>query len=311
MHSHPISRRTFLGASGALLLGRAAIGGQTENATVVAVKTPRLLSGNSPDLKGIQAALSLGIRRLTRQEDASAAWRSLFTPADVVGIKLNHIGAEQMPGNAEIARALAEALLAAGVPERQIIVIEGGETIGGVRADSEPDPETFRVRETRLWFKKYMTKQISALINVPLLKHHSIAGVSLGLKNLSHGTIWNPSHFHQDHCDPAIAEIVALPPIRGKLRLTICNALFGLAEKGPYVTDAKWLWRESSLLMSTDAVALDAVGLEIIGRQRGILGLPPFEATDARPTHIATAGRMGLGVADPARVRIEAICNVP
>jgi len=149
--------------------------------------------------------------------------------------------------------------------------------------------------------KKYLTEQVTALINVPLLRDHNIAGVSIGLKNISHGTIANPWNFHDNNCDPYIADINALPVIKEKRKLTICNALRAVFENGP---DAHplWTWNFGALFLSTDPVALDAVGLRIITDKRREKGRPPLERVGRPPTYIRTAKQRGLGEADSSSI---------
>lgn len=300
-----ISRRRFLCASGALLLVPRLLHAEAGKSAVVEIKTSRLSEGDGPNEDAIRKAISLGVRKVANEERAPDAWRRLFTPTDVIGIKFNHVAAGELRGNAEIARAIVAELFEAGIPDRQVVVIEGEQVRGTTRANPEGDLATFRACDRPVRFKKYMTQQVTALINIPLLKHHCIAGVTLGLKNMSHGTIWNPSDFHHNHCDPAIAEINALAPLRDKLRLTICNALYGLADGGPYVKDTRFVWRESALLLSTDVVALDSVGLGMIRARRRAMGLPTLEEAGVPPAHIKTAAKQGLGRIAADRVQLD------
>jgi len=305
MHKPTICRRSFLCVSGAFALSPWAARAEERKSTVAEIRSPALLNNGVPSFEHIRTAISLGVRELAGTGKAADAWRSLFSPTDTIGIKFNHVAGKELHGNAEIARALVSELVDGGISAKQILIIEGEHIRGTTRANPEADPARFDACGKRLWFRKYMTQQITALINVPLLKHHAIAGVSLGLKNLSHGTIWNPSHFHRDHCDPAIGSIVSLPPLRDKLRLTLCNALFGLADEGPYAVNEKLMWKPSAILMSRDVVALDTVGLGILRARRRPMGLPTLEEADQPPKHIATAARIGLGIADPAGIQIK------
>jgi len=42
---------------------------------------------------------------------------------------------------------------------------------------------------TRSYAARFITQQVTKLINVPVLKSHNAAGVTLALKNLSHGLV--------------------------------------------------------------------------------------------------------------------------
>ena len=58
------------------------------------------------------------------------------------------------------------------------------------------------------------------------------------------------------------------------------------------------------LLLATDLVAVDTVGLGIVEDLRKQRGLPPLAKEDLHPTYLATASKLGLGVSDPARIEV-------
>ncbi len=68
------------------------------------------------------------------------------------------------------------------------------------------------VRISRIW-----TEEVDSVINLGLLKDHSIAGVTIALKNISHGVVSHPEIFHDDSCDPFIAAINSIPIIKDKI----------------------------------------------------------------------------------------------
>ena len=65
------------------------------------------------------------------------------------------------------------------------------------------------------------------VVSLPVLKDHNLAGVSLGMKNFF-GAIHNPNKYHDNHCDPFVAEVFDVPLVRQKHRLTVIDALRGL-----------------------------------------------------------------------------------
>ena len=71
------------------------------------------------------------------------------------------------------------------------------------------------------------------MINVPFIKTHNIAGMTCGLKNLSHALVKHPAHYHANGCSPFIGDIVAADPIRKKLKLTIVDAFRVVFQGGP------------------------------------------------------------------------------
>jgi uncharacterized protein (DUF362 family) len=98
------------------------------------------------------------------------------------------------------------------------------------------------------------------LINMPLLRTHSMAGVTLSLKNHL-GSTNNPSAFHNGllGTSPAGNSLVQLnshPFIKDKLLLVVADALYGLNQGGPggYPN-----LQSNSIFFSQDPVAVDSV----------------------------------------------------
>ncbi len=67
-------------------------------------------------------AFAAGMKELTGEKSEAAAWASLFSPGDVVGIKINCLGAPRVSSSVESLRAVAAGLVSAGVKENDIIV---------------------------------------------------------------------------------------------------------------------------------------------------------------------------------------------
>ena len=108
------------------------------------------------------------------------------------------------------------------------------------------------------------------------------AGVTLALKNLSHGLVNNVSRSHSTHatnaCNTFIPAIVALPQIRERVVLNVLDGLKAVYQGGPSA-NPKFTWPYGSLFFATDPVAMDEVGWEIIDAKRADVGLPPVAAT--------------------------------
>ncbi len=252
----------------------------------------------------LKEMLEQGLGAVTDTSSSKDAWHSLLTEDDIIGMKLNGLQSQGLRTNPPMTRALLASLVDAGFKPQRIVLIEAEP--GAVEAKTRPLLEGLDEQVTDFGsgsdkFKKYLTEQVTALINVPLLRDHNIAGVSIGLKNLSHGTIANPWNFHDNNCDPYISDINALAVIKEKRKLTICNALRAVFENGPDANPL-WTWNLGGLLFSTDPVALDAVGLHIITEKRREKGRPPLERVGRPPTYIQTAEQRGLGAADLSKV---------
>jgi hypothetical protein len=68
------------------------------------------------------------------------------------------------------------------------------------------------------------------------------------------------------------------------------------------MVDAQYLLPYRSLILATDAVALDQVGLEILEQIRREKKLPSLWKTSSPPKYLTTAGRMGLGESDLRKI---------
>ena len=144
-------------------------------------------------------------------------------------------------------------------------------------------------KTTRL--SNILEKDCTALINLPCLKSHRLAGVTGALKN-HYGSIDNPREFHDnDCCNPGAAEINNIPAIRDRHRLVVCNALMGLWEGGPRWNPA-YMWMEGSLIIGEDPVAVDAVMLQMIDAKRQEAGYP---VVAPRAGHLQLSEQIGLG----------------
>ena len=159
------------------------------------------------------------------------------------------------------------------------------------------------MRISRIW-----TEEVDSVINLGLLKDHSIAGVTIALKNISHGVVSHPEIFHDDSCDPFIAAINSIPIIKDKIKLHICNGILGLYEGGP-MPEKRHVWSNNGIILSKDPVALDTIGMHIIEGKRKERELPSLFNCPNLPKHIETAGRYGLGVSDLNLINHKSIVN--
>jgi hypothetical protein len=207
-----------------------------------------------------------------------------------------------------------------------------------------PDADPKDDRRFRSHLTTIVSRKIDKLITVPVLKDHRSSGVTLALKNLSHGLVNNVSRSHiikrhhppqerganLNQCGTFIPAMASLPKTRAKAVLHILDGLVATWEGGPKIDNKTFAtWPYSSLLFATDPVALDHIGWEIIDRKRVAEGWPviaemgldartgvvqvagkpyPEELHIRQPQHIPLAETLGLGVFDRDRIehrRIE------
>jgi uncharacterized protein (DUF362 family) len=129
------------------------------------------------------------------------------------------------------------------------------------------------------------------IINVPVAKHHSLATVTLGLKNMMGvmGGNRGQIHFRLPECLVDLNRRVAT-------RLTVIDATRILLRNGPSGGNLEDVRNVGKIFASADIVAADTVAAH------AIFGLKSGEVA-----HIRMAGEAGLGAADPGRIRVTEV----
>lgn len=258
----------------------------------------------------IQQMLDASIVALTGLNDARAAWAVLFDPSERIAIKVNTIDASSFWTHVPLVLAVTERLQEVGVPPEQIIIFDrydyelknAGYTINrdgpGVRCyGTETDYTTDWTVMDRTVGLSNILLSCDALINMPILKTHSISGFTFAMKN-HYGTFDRPRSFHHG-IGRAIPELNALPPIRDRTRLIIGDALT-VCVRGWHKA-VTW----GSILMSFDPVAHDTIGLQVIGEVLASEELSPSEATvDRSSAWLSNGAELGLGTNDPDNIEL-------
>jgi uncharacterized protein (DUF362 family) len=331
-HLATTSRRDFLKqcATGAALLGAAGkvpLLAAAEQAAapaksrVVIARDPMLRgSGTTVDSSRVLSLLDRGMQSLFNLDHPAEAWKKLVRPGETVGLKVNTLGGRGLSSSVQLVEAICERLQEAGIKARDIIVWDRDsdemeragfrisaadnrpQCFGTDRVGFEDDLETYGSIGSRL--SKILTQRCNVLINVPILKDHDGAGVTIALKNM-YGVIHNPNKYHPTGCDPYVADLNMLPAIRSKMRLTICDATTACYEAGPGYKP-QYAWQHNALILSQDPVALDYTGWQIIERKRAEKKLKTLEADGRLPRYIATAAdaQHRLGTNDPRRIDV-------
>ena len=89
---------------------------------VVSVACRDMLAETKYNPAAVGRAFEAGMKELTGEKTAAAAWSSLFSPDDVVGIKINCLGAPRVSSSVESVNAVVAGLKSVGVRENNIIV---------------------------------------------------------------------------------------------------------------------------------------------------------------------------------------------
>jgi uncharacterized protein (DUF362 family) len=331
------TRREFLGRITAAAAG-AAVGsivtpgcakepaGQTRGADPaprVAIARDDALTGGAVDAHAdlLHKLLDAAVQKVTGDANAASAWRKLFKAGDRVGIKVNALG---LPTRPAVVDAIVAGLLLAGVSPQNVIIWDRFDTelasagfklnksTAGVQCRGTDAERTGGGYQKNIessgrigsCFSKIVAEEVDALICVPVLKDHNLAGASLGMKNF-YGAIHNPNKYHSNNCDPFVADVVAHRFIGPKWRLTVCDGTRAQYNAGPARNPA-FAWPFGGLIVGADFVAVDAVAADLIDAHRKTKGLKTLAEDNRPPKHIATAAARGLGVADLGKIeRVE------
>jgi len=288
-----VSRRKFMeetarAAAGAAL-GASAIGGllaappppeekkppgaTKARAKVILVRDPKVVTAaGGVDMAVAARMLDDAVCALTGAEKPAKAWRQIFGPKDLVGIKTN--GWRNLPTPPEVEEALRNKMVLCGVPPASVRLTDHG-------------------ARTELG-------SCTALLNVRPARTHHWAGMGSCIKNYIM-FVEEPSAYHSDSCAD-LGAIWNLPIVKGKTRLNILLALtpqfYG---RGPHNFDPRHVWTYGGMFVSKDPVAADALGAELLRLKRiEFFG----EDKPITPTkHIEYAEtRHGIGVADLKRI---------
>ena len=259
---------------------------------------------------------------MTSLMGGSSPWSQWAKPDRTISIKVNSI-TSQAYTHPEVAGAVAEALVKGGAKASRVTVWDrdnrglrdSGYTIdttakGGYRCmGTDALPSGGPARKTAVIATKHkitfspLLTDADVLISVAALKDHSMAGVTLSLKN-NFGMIHDPEPLHGkvkdgSACEPGISELAAHKEVKGRLELAAIDALVGVCEGGPGTAAQKHAFRYAGILVSRDPVALDRQGLAIIEARRAKLGLPSLAKrttpNPSPPKHIDNAAKLGVG----------------
>jgi hypothetical protein len=281
-----LSRRDFVKGAGCAALGFAlGLPVFAEEEVEQAAKTRVVLVRHKEavDAKGkvhaeiIQQMMDDAVVALLEEQDPKDCWRKMITPKDIVGIKSNEWG--NLPTPPELEKAIEVRVREVGVPEKHIAIDDRG-VLG------HP-----------------VFQKATALVNVRPLRTHAWSGVGSLIKNYIMFSP-EPPKYHPDSC-ANLATLWELPAVKGKTRLNILVLLTPLFHgSGWHHFDPTFVWPYRGLLMGTDPVAVDSVGLRIFqAKRRAYFGEDRPLSPPAH--HIVLADKKyHLGTSDPAKIEL-------
>ncbi|MBC7186790.1 MAG: DUF362 domain-containing protein [Calditrichaeota bacterium] len=144
--------------------------------------------------------------------------------------------------------------------------------------------------ELKSWLFYRDAVEADVLINVPVLKSHSVSGLTIGLKNLM-GILGGDRGQLHHRFDKKIVDINTVV----RPQLTLLDATRVLLRNGPQGGNLRDVQQMDTVVAGVDRVAVDAYGAVLFGRDPAQLGF------------LVEAQRRGLGVLDVKRLRVEKV----
>jgi hypothetical protein len=321
---------------------------------VIAVSHPAVLVSNVYQSGPVEAVMDRGMRELTGAPAWTDAWRVFFEPSDVVAIKVCPVGGRGIcsdglvlnriidglrqagvkPGNIFVYNRYRREMFEAGIPQwlpQGVRLTWASEAYNRVQHDIEgydrdnfvelalalPGQDIREEKVRRSYVARLLSTQVNKVVNLPALKQHDASGVTITLKNLSHGFVNNVERSHATPSMNAtgtfIPAVLNLPVFREKVVLHIVDGVRGLWEGGPGGR-AQFIWGHRTMYFGTDPVALDKTGWKAIDAKRAEKGLAPVAEAKANQfnrfsfpqvEHIELSGILGLGEFDDAKIDVR------
>ena len=310
-------------------------------ARVVVVEDPAAIVAYQPQREVLRRMVDRGLTNLTGQPTPEAAWRSLVSTQEVVGIKVHAAPGALSGTRPAVVEALISSLLTAGHPPERVVIwdkqmahlrqagfvdlaarqgvrvaaaFEAGydtnefyeNAILGqvVHGDVDFDQQGQSLSR-RSYVSRLVSRELTKIISVVPLLNHNHTGVSGHLAGLALGSVDNTLRFTGDAGRLAVAvpEICALPLLGDRVVLSVTDAL--LAQ---YYGEERTLLHYSAVLnqlwFSTDPVALDVLAISELEHQRELADRPAVKTSLAL---YQNAELLQIGVSDLKQVLVERV----
>ncbi|MBN1340066.1 MAG: DUF362 domain-containing protein [Bacteroidales bacterium] len=192
--------------------------------------TPERAANTNPDLIGriIKHCFDAGAKEVFVFDNTCDAWNKCYISSGLEEAA-KQAGARVVPGNSESYYHEVD------IP-------------GGVRLKKA------KVHELIL--------ESDVFINVPVLKHHSSADLSIAMKNLM-GAVWDRMFWHKNDLHQCIADYSTYK----RPDLNIVDAYRVMMQNGPRGVSVNDVVEYKTLLVSTDIVAIDAAASKVFGKE--------------------------------------------
>ena len=190
----------------------------------------------------------------------------------------------------------------------------------------------FGEEDTRSNMMRLVSQRLTKIVNIPNMKDHGAVGATGCLKNVAYGCFSNVARSHsrgQTHTRTAVGTFASVEPLRSRCVLQIMDGIHAVWHGGPFAKTTRYVFHPRRILFGTDPVAIDRLLLDVIDDKRKAEGAisiwdrspehlkfnnagardddPNVNILIREPGHVEYAARLGLGVADLARIRVEEI----
>ncbi len=287
---------------------------------VIVVKWPAEKASKGLDTKSYKIMLEAGLTSLFDGISLKTAVDKLF-PGGIIGMKTNCLARKFNSTPVALTDALSDILIDKDIKENNIVVWErtnyeleqagyklnasafGRRCLGTDSNGIGYSRDFYGAGDVNSLVSGILTDMVDHNINVPVLKDHSIAGLSGCLKNM-YGAIHNPNKYHGNNCNPYAAHVSQLEPIKSRNRLSVIDATRVQYNFGPGY-DSRYIEYFGGLIISIDSVAADRIGLEIVETFRKTGKLPSLKDSGRPADYLQTAEEIGLGIADLQKIELK------
>jgi hypothetical protein len=321
------------------------LGGPPARARVVQVEHAGATMAYEAQPPVVQDMVRRGMLQWTGKTDLRAAWLSVVSPKDVVGLKVYCLPGASSGTRPAVAEAVVQGLLQAGLPSSNIVIWDkhlldlrtagyaaladryrvrlAGSAEAGydekVAYTSNPLLGTLVAGDLEFdlrgatsgrnsYVSKLVTSNMTKIISIAPLLNHNLAGVCGHLYSPSMGSVDNTARFEfsAQRLAQAVPEIYALAALSDHVALNITDALI-CQYQGEQTSRLHDSTELNQIWISNDPVALDTLGIQELDRERQARNI---ESHGDNPELYQNAALLQLGVGDPAKIKLEVVKEV-
>ncbi len=316
-------------------------GNPPARATVVQVEHPGATMAYEAQPLIVRDMVRRGMLKWTGKTDLKAAWLSVVSPRDVVGLKVYSAPGANSGTRLAVVEAVVQGLLQAGLPSSNIVVWDRRLVdlrLAGYAAladrchirlagssDTGYDEKVFydnsilgtlvagdlefdlhgATSGRKSHVSKLLTSGLTKIISIAPLLNHNLAGVCGHLYSPAMGGVDNTMRFElaAGRLAQAVPEIYALPALGDHVALNITDALI-CQYQGEQLSLLHYSTELNQIWIGKDPVALDTLGIQELDRERQSKNI---ESHGDNPELYQNAALLELGTCNTARIKLEVV----